>query len=684
MPKFTKLFTLLFLTGMLLSSCQKDINKYSKISLSKWKPTVSVPFAKSTVTFRDIIGNDTSIVSNTDSSLIYVYRKDSVVTIHADSLLQFSPNFSKQYTYSLGAIHFDEVSTAATAELSDVLPFIDAQTADTLKKHNHTHYYFPPFYMKSAYSLTAPPLNNFSSLTFSSATLDITTTNQLPVSMDTIAFDIVDKANNQVIKSVTIYNLGAGAEVMTSCHLSDITTSNQIKVVARKFSSTGSYPDKVDIDLSKGIAFQFRLHDITVIAGEAKITQQQVFHKTERLDITGQDERLYNIAVSQGRLNYTIHSDLGTTASADVRFPASSKNGQILEKQISIPAKSQLTDTWDFSNASFDLTTDSVKKYNILPAEISLTVNPTTTLIPFDSSNKVTVTFQLNKLKLASADGYLGKKTFQIKENGFSFDLGFLGNLKGSLTFDTPKLSLHYKNEFGVPIKAKVNFKAFKHNSGDERTLNYDSVTFKYPLIAGEHVFGDINLTKSNSSIVDFLSLLPDSISYEGGFITNPNGLETNHVSQNDEFLANAELQIPLDFQSTGITYDDTVTDVRISAEDIPAQSGTIYAGVSNGLPFTVSIQLMFPDSITGQVLRTLDLGTINAAVVSNNGSVNTPTNNLLKVAIPDGFLDDVEKANTMIVHLNASTYQKGSVPVRVFSDDKIKLYLGFSAELKP
>ncbi len=685
MKRFTQYLMIFLVIGALFSACQKDLEKYRKISISKWKPRVSVPFAKTTITFRDIIGNDSNIIANADSSLVYVYHEDSVISVSADSVMQFSPEISQNYTFSLGTLSFDNFSDSSILHINDILPYIDPTTADTLRKHDQTVNIFPPFHLSNSFSINMPGVNNFDHLTFSQGTLSIKASNHLPVNIDTVYYDLIDVASGKVIAAVEDYNLASGTSQTTEVDLSGKTMGNRLRVQARAFSSQGSYPDSVYIDLSKGVTFTFNAQNLRVVSGAAIIPEQVAFTKNEILDLAMDNgERLYNISIDQGNLDYTIQSGLHVGVNVKLSLPSALQNNSIPEQNISVMPQSTFSENWNLSGSQLDLTTDNTQKYNRLPVNFSVSLAPTNQLITFDSSDKVTATFRITHIDLASARGYLGKQTTRFENNGISFNLDFLDKLNGSLAFTHPEIIFHYRNDFGIPIKAKFYLKAMKMETGASQNLNFDSVTFKYPSVPGQTVYGSININKDNSSIVDFLSLLPDTISFHGGFITNPSGLQTNFIDKNAKFTASADIRIPFSFKSSGITYTDTVTDFRINPDDIPADSGTIIATISNGLPFNVSVQLTFPDSLSGVTLRTLDLGTIQSATVNSSGTENTPTKSILKIVIPGGFFDDVQKANSMIVHLSVSTYNKGTIPVQVFADDKVKIALSIKASLTP
>ncbi len=685
MKKYTPLFVIFFSIAIFFSACQKDISQYGKISLSKWNPRVSVPFAKTTITFRDIIGSDSSIVTNNDSSLVYVYRQDSVFSISSDSLMQISTNISQQYSFSLGAIHFDDFSDSSKISINDILPYLDQQTVDTLKKYDGTDNIFPPFRLSSNFSLDMPELDNFSTLTFSQGTLTIEARNNLPVSIDTIYYDLVDAASGSLLTTEKVFNLAPGASQTSVVDLAGKTLGNKLKVVARTFSSDGSYPNKVPIDLSKGVTFTFNTKNLSVVSGKAIVPQQVAITKNEMLNFnTEKGERLYLATLAGGNLNYTIQSGLNVGVNATMTFPTALKDNKALTENISIPPDSHAGNSLDLSGFSVDLRTDPGQKYNRLPVSFTASLTSGGQMVSFDSSNRITATFKINNLNFKMIEGFLGKQSYQIDPGDFSFDFSFLKDLEGSLSFTHPEIALHYRNDFGVPVKAKLYMQAYKKGSTETHNLNFDSVTFKYPRVSGQTVYGTVNINKDNSSIVDFLSALPDSIHYYGGFVTNPNGLTNNFISQNAHFTADADISIPFSFKTAGINFSDTVSDFHISPGDIPADSGTIIAGISNGLPFNISIKLAFPDSVTGETLRTLDFGTIRSANVNSAGTENTPTQTVLKIAIPYGFFDDIQKANQMIVHLTVSTYNKGSVPVQVFADDKVKIVLGVTAGLNP
>jgi len=671
----------MLLTMIFSSSCQKNFNS---ISISNWQPKVAAPLFKTEVNFSDIIGNNSGISTEPDSSMVYVYHQDSIFSLSADSLLQIDKQVVHNYSFSLGILSMDNFSIADDMSLNNLLPNMDTNVADTLKKYDGKNHVFPPFRINQTYTLNLPSVNTYSKLTFSEGSLDLITQNNLPVNIDSLAYNLIDLSTGQVIKSVMILNLAAGTSQSTSINLQGKTLSNSFEATLI-FSSQGSYPNKVNIDLAKGLSFNFQASNLKVISGIAKIPQQQFFSEEKITDlIFNNGEELYGLLFQAGNIHFNLISGIATQVNVHVILPSALLNNSIPAKDLITASSANLQEDWNLTDMSFDLTTKTAQGFNSFPMLISGNIPQTNQLVSFDSSDQLMLSFNINSPKLASANGYLGKRNFNIRPDSLLMDLSFLKKLNGELILNDPVMRLNYKNGFGIPINMNMDFVASNIEKGTTQDLSLNPISLLYPSTEGQSVEGTVTVDKNNSSIVDFISLLPDRINYSGSLHTNSDGKRTNFVSRSSDFSADAEVRIPLILQAKQLTFSDTITDLHISTKDLPIDSGTILAVVTNGFPFELKMQVIFPDSITGQTLTSLDFGTIQSAKVDSTGKVNQTTQSEININITKDFLDKVAGANTGIVHLETSTFSNGSVPVQIYSGDNVKVSVGFSTTLKP
>ena len=672
---------MLTIISILFSACQKDFNT---ISVSQWHPSVAAPFFNTEVTFSDVIGSDSNIVNQNDSALVFVYHLDSILSVNADSLLQTNVQANYNYSFSLGILQIDNFNITDSVTVNDMLPLIDTIVANSLSKYDGKQNIFPDIRIKNSYESDLTGLDSYQQLTFSSGTIIINTRNSLPITIDTLFYNLYDIDNDTILKSVELSRIAPGTSRTNSINLAGISMSNNIQARITKFSGQATYPDSVLINLKEGLTFNLVTSNLQVVSGVARIPQQ-IFSEQKIMDFDFKHgEELNSLLFESGNINYDIKSSLGTKISVHMELPSALENNSIPSKDIQITSNGTTQGDWDLSNTTLDLTTDNSRPFNRFPITFSASLPENNQMVAFDSSNRFTANFKIQNIKLASVQGYLGQQNYIIDPDSVDINLDFLKKLKGELILDDPKLILSYKNSFGIPLQINTDFVAINSENGSRKNLNLDTISFLYPSTPGQSVNGTVTVDKSNSSIVDFLSLRPTQINFSGNVLTNPEGKHTDFVSRDAQFNADAEIRIPFILHANQLQFSDTISDLRISKDDFPIQSGSIQAKIINGFPFKIKIQLSFPDSISGQTLTTLDFGTIASALVDNNGKVTKAVLSKINVDITKDFFNKVAKANSGILHVETTTFNNGTVPVQLYSDYNAKVSVGFSATLKP
>ena len=667
---------------LLFAACKKD---FTTFTVSGWKPKLAAPLFSTSITLRDLIGNDSTIETQSDSALVYVYHQDSIFSVNADSLLQWKKQSQYDFRFSLGIVHVDNFGVNDSVSINDILSSLKPEDADTLRKYAGQNTIFPKFNILQPYTMNVTGLDNFQQLHFSSGSLHINAHNTLPVAFDTLYYDLIDQSNGDHLAEVRITNLLPGTTQSKTIDLSNKTISNSLSVRINKMNSHGSYPDKVLINLNQGIRFQVTTNQLQVISGTAKIPAQTVTSDQKLIDFNFQEgAELTQLQIETGSFTYDINSSIATELNIHMALPSGEQNKTAPTKDLFIPANGTVHDSWDLSQLSLDLSTDNNQAFNRIPITFEAEIPATNQFISFDSSNQITASLRTGDIRLESATGYLGQQTYVLDPDSISFDLDFLNKLNGELILDNPEMILNYKNGFGVPIQLNMDFRATNSEDGTVQPLNLEPITFLYPSTMGQDVYGSTIIDKNNSSIVDFLSLRPDIIRYSGNILINPDGRTTNFVNREADFTASADIRIPLIIQANKLRFTDTITGLRISKEDVPAESGTIKAIISNGFPVEARIQLSFPDSVSGQNLTTLDFGKIDAAPVDQSGKVTQASQSEINIEIAKDFFDKVARANSGIIHVETTTFNNGTVPVQLFSDYQFKVSVGISATLTP
>lgn len=671
------LFVLLMLV---LSSCKKD---FSKITVSDWNPNIAAPFIQTELTLRNLMGVDSSLQTGDDSLMVFYYQRDSILNISADSLLEIPDTVTSFYQFSLGDLMISDISQDAAVTLNDLLPYLEPAAADSLAANDGNVTVFPFFQLQSPVTVDLPPLEQYETLTFSDGFFDIVTTNQLPVTLTNISFNIVDVVNNVVLKSVNMNELNPGEVVHDTLFLKGKTLSNAFSYVINSVESDGSYPDSVLINLSKGLALQMNAKEMHVVGGFAKIENQIIYSTHEWVDLDFGDKKLTEIVFSGGELQYNMQSNLNLTLNILLQLSSADVDGEVPENNFDLPANSFYENSWGLANMRVDLTQDSTHPYNRMPIYLELVVEPTQNMVAFDSSDKVLATFAAKEMVAESVKGNMGKNIYPVDQDTIQLDLSFFDNIAGQIVFDNPVLKLFYQNSFGVPLMAHTNFYGVNPETGGNVDLGVDSVVFNYPATEGEEVIDSIIFDKNNSNIVNFLAQRPDMMIFSGDYVTNWNNDTANFFTSTSSLTAGSEIRVPLVFSTSSLVFTDTVG--FLSGEvDIPVGSGALYLNVDNGLPFDLSISLLVPDSVTGQIIDSVDFGVIESAAVDAEGKVVTSKVSEVNTIFSKSFIQNMSRANSLMLTAKTVTAEGGSVPVGLYSDYKLSLAISFQAKLQP
>ncbi len=679
---FRLLYVFLLFTILFLFACKKNLNK---VSLAKWKPEVTLPFIQTELKLSDILPQDSNLNTLPDSSLYYTYHKSSIFSLNADSILNmFDNSLDTLYNFSLGELKVDTFNIIANYSLNDALPYLDENVKDTLLAHNQSENIFPPFNYSVPFSISTEPVNFYESLTFSQGYIQISVTNSLPVVLNQIIFSVKDDVNNIILKNISIETLAAGESFYDTLYLKGLTLGNRFSFIISNFTSDGSYPDSVYIDLNQGLNFDFKARNLQVIKGKSKIPQQIMFSSSETINFSADNgEKLYQLIFASGKLNYFIQSELHVRVYIELKLPTGLVNGVIPHADIVLPANGAYEDSWNLDNTLLNLNTDTAKPYNRFPVFLGIMILPTDELVTFDSSDNVLTRFSTELLKPAYAKGYFGKKVFNINTDTISINLNFLQRLQGKIILNNPVMKLTYHNGFGIPMKILPQFEAFNTNSGDYVELNLDSIALKYPQNAGDYETSMLQIDKTNSEIVNFMAIRPDEIVLSGGGISNWNDDTLNFIYDTSTLKSDIDVNIPLVLRSDNLQLSDTLQ-LTANNNGIDIYNAAFKVLIQNGFPFTMHLYLQLNDSTSGNILYTLDIGKIVAAPVNNEGKVIHSVSDSLLINLDNAFFDKLKLANRGIFLAKSSTFSGGSTPVGLFSNYKLKIAIGFTAAFKP
>jgi hypothetical protein len=673
-------FLIVILATLAAWSCRKD---FSKISVADWQPEFAAPFIHTTIVLSNLFPDDSNLVVQDDSSLVYFYLKDSVFSLSADTALDFTDDIVVDQSFSLGELLMSDFGFNSVFTMSEILPFLDQAIQDTLLKYDGQQNYFPPFSLLEPAVVGSEPIEDFVQLEFSDGKMIVTVSNNLPVPLNNIDFQLLDQTNQNIITEIAIDQLAPSAQVSDTTLLTGMTLGNEFSFKILSLESPGSFPDMVLIDLNQGLGFDLLATGLKVVGGQAKIIDQIMYSDMKMIDFGLDPEQLKHISFMSGNFVYVLNSEVNIDINVNIQLPTALINNEIPQQEFIINANGSTQQTWDVSSMTTDLTTDPDQPYNRMPVQIMLTVLPTDNVVTFDSSDKINGYFSLEQIKLDFADGYMGKQTVNISQDTFDLNFDFLKRLKGELILEDPSITMGYVNSIGVPFRISTEFLAYNSESGQSHYLEMDSVDIQTPSQVGDSVEGKIIIDKTNSSIVDFLAIRPDRIIYYGGGISNPEGENLNFITQNSRLTADAEIKIPLILRADHLNFVDTLG-FSASSEGFPVQEGAVKLNIMNGFPFDLTMSMVLTDSISGQIIDKLTFDEIASAEVDETGKVIGKKASEITIDFSKEFLDNMKLSNQAFLEVETSTFGQGGVPVVLYSDYEIDITIAFTGKIKP
>lgn len=404
-------------------------------------------------------------------------------------------------------------------------------------------------------------------------------------------------------------------------------------------------------------------------------------------------ERFDSIYVKSGSLQFNLNGNLNHNGKLRIIIPYAKKNGIPFRRTIMYNYNNSLpvitNNTFDLSGYTFSFGTDN-----------KLNINFSITVYADANPNNSPYTLNLNEafqdIKFHKIFGYVGKRSFSINQDSVDFDI-YQNNIDGSIQLEDPKLNIYIRNAYGMPINVnftKLDAKSSVNppyivpitGSGLPNPLLIQAPTFAQ---IGQSILTKISLSKTNSTIVQAVNLSPNYLDFLVEALSNPNGnpaTDQNFVIDSSKFEVDIEAELPLFGSASGFKLQDTVDfDLGDDIDEVEWVILKVYT--SNGFPLDVSMQIYFADSLGNKLdslLTSIDQ-IISSGIVGPAPSykVITPTEKHLSIQIDQKKMDNLLKAEKLIILANLSTTNNGSDKVKIYSDYEIDVKLGVQAKGK-
>lgn len=374
----------------------------------------------------------------------------------------------------------------------------------------------------------------------------------------------------------------------------------------------------------------------------------------------GNGVALKKVDIRSGTLNVKFSNDLAEPIDMFYVVTSATKNGeQFAIKETVPPGINSLIKSYDLAGLSLNMTGSNGTTYNTIIQTYTVKVNANATgpaTVSFGKGAKAEITYK--DIVPDYVEGYFGQQDVSIPLD--STKLEILKSFEApNFMLSDANFSFNILNEFGAEFSASLfNIKSINGNSAVAlNTSQLSNINVNRATKVARTVYPSakvISLTKTNSNIVNFLSNLPDKLTYQGNITVNPLG---NISGYNDFAFYNtgikvlADINIPLRFSAD---YFKLVSNTKIDFANVSeldnVNSGKFVISASNGYPFSAKLQAYLQDA-NGNTIDSLFINGSNIlqkGVIDNQNIVLQPTKSKIEMPLDKDKIANLKKSKSV------------------------------------
>jgi len=653
------------------------------------EPEYAVPIGKASFRIGNFIQNDSIFSVGEDSLVAIKYRQDSIFSLSANELLDdFGDLWDASYSES-SAIGTANIPTIVETGMFYMQALVDEIPDPTIQQffrtNNGNMVPLPAFEQQVNFDIGIPVFNDYQNIVINKGTLKFDAVNTYPFDLEDVTFQIWDNISGTLIGTVQSDLLKSGEVFEEDIVLDGKTINNSVFVRLLKFKSPGS-TTPVLINLLDRINTRMELIGLQIKSGSLRVAPINFDPVSGVVEIqTDNNVKLKSANIKSGKLNYSFESSLDVPIQLILELPSVTRNGVIFSDTFSI-TNGTLDGVIDIQDYLVDFGMNNAQSFNMLPVNLrTSTPGSGQNYITFSENDLVSVDFQLEDILINEFSGNAGTIVQNLDPSTLDFGINYAGLEPETQQafFDNPKIEVFYTNSFGIPMAADLDIST-EGNFGGNESLNPSTFSLDFPSVQqiGQSINSSFVLDKTNSNIVNFLSIYPTAVDYAGKITVNPNSNNdlNNFISLESEITAGIDINLPLKFKSTLLGFTDTLATEPI-ADESPEEIESIQLILDyvNDLPFDTKIDLIC--SRLGTETVVIEGLEIEGAKVDANGERIESTTNRLTIDLTDNQIEILLLNDILVLEMQLSTVNNGNVEVGVFTTDALEI--GVSALVK-
>lgn len=529
----------------------------------------------------------------------------------------------------------------------------------------------------------------FETATLDTGYLDISISNELPVNISLIIFELRNAEDNSLVALDSFTNIAAdGGKSSRTIDLAGKTVTKSLKgVIKRMITEASSGP--VLIDASKGITLTLGVRNLRPNYAVAAFPTQDVIDQDEGLTLDMNGAEIKYFKVRSGRLKIKVISTIQEDMSMVLALPGASKGGSSFYQELSLPGPAgkgvaEKTQIYDLSGYLLDFRgkdpelTDTVNTFHQI---LRVTLDSSGRKLAVGLQDSIVLEYRLEGLKPEYAIGYLGNTLERTGVDTTSFEL-FKG-VNGDLQFKDLKVDFVVRNSIGTDGRFKL-FQLDGYNEFDGKQVALDADPLKNEIFVTKpdfvrDAFTDtrLSLDVNNSNIKSFFEALPQRLIYDLETEVSPNGNVNNYtdfVFDNSKMEVFMKMEMPISFAFGGLVFRDTqAVDFSKVGNVDRIKSATLMLDLANYFPLDLDLEFQMFDAGFNSLgyLDTKPTDGVKSAITDDKGYTIKPTKTNLSITLPREKVGALVKTKYLGINLKA----KGSGSMqKVYSNTKLNM----------
>lgn len=690
---------ILALVCLSLSGCKWDIN--DPVS---WDIEVLAPIARSSVSLADAV-SDSSILAEDSSGTLVLVLRDTLVNLSLEDILEI-PDTTYIQRFDLQSFRLGDQTFGQQLTLGAIARALIDQGnivgGVILLNHGNTLPLLPASAGLQTGSIGVDASSLFEEALLEEGEIEITLSNQLPIDLNNVNFELRNQIAGNILVSGFIPSLPAGGSEVRTFDLSGQRVESSLAAALLNLDVPESM--NVPIDTTDLIELSFTARNLKAREATAIFPAQTVDSSSLPFEYTFTGENseveIRKAKIQSGRIEANVVSTIGDTVEVIYQLSSANLNGVVPEViarlNPALPGQNFLfTEEIDLAGYELDFTQGGTT-VNTLSQFYKINLIYSGNLVSIDQQDSVFLQVGLRDIKPDYLEGFFGRGNLDISgSQAFSG----LGDIQvDRLDLVNPRVRLIFENSLGIALEGTIRTLSAQ-NANTPIATPLSSTLFANPLrIEGPQlpdtqsvVTSTFIFTPQNSNIPELIRLLPNQISYDVGIAYNPLNASqitpTNFATREGSVRGIVEFELPLEGSLAGLVFADTSSlSFSLSEDSTQLNSGTLSLQFDNGFPLEVEVFAAILDE-NGGFLESLSEGDlIAAAEVDSEGIVTEPSFSEISKDFSKVQLQRIINRGSRVIFNYRINSQPSDRSVRMQSDYRVEARLvgNFSYQLNP